>query len=134
LIGGGVGIGVVAGSLYRNQVSPTGASIDPNNPGSAIPCAAPGIPGTVAPSGIPYCDASNKHYPNGGQALYSEPSWAGGGSKPIVFPWLSLPQLSFRYKPIRQVQLRADFGFSMTGFFFGMSAAYGLPIGGNVKP
>ena len=56
---------------------------------------------------------------------YSEPYW-GSGSKPIVFPWLSIPQISIRYKPIRQLQTRFDTGFSTSGFFFGVSAGYGL--------
>ena len=55
-----------------------------------------------------------------------EPSWANGGAKPNVFPWLA-PQVSFRYKPIKQLQVRGDVGFALSsGFFFGLSAGYGL--------
>lgn len=130
LVGGGVGIGGVIGDLRRNQVFPK----DPNHPdpddeskwldcpdmrtadGTRIPTQ------PVVGENKFYCDTSNDHY-----GLYSEPSWANGGSKPFVFPYISIPQVSFRYKPIKQFQARADVGFSITGFFFGMSAGYGLP-------
>jgi hypothetical protein len=127
LIGGGVGIGGVSGSLYRNQVYPTnGTSINPSDPSSATKCAGPNDHANLrGSSGIPYCDSSNDHY-----GSYSEKSWANGGSLPLIFPWIALPQLSFRWKPIPQVQLRADVGFSTSGFYFGISGGYGLPIGG----
>ena len=133
LIGGGVGIGFVFGNLYRNQVFPkdystsAGSVPDPNNVAAWSDCpdanaiGAPqfGIPGTTPPKF--WCDRSNDHY-----GTYSEKSWANGGSKPIIFPWVSLPQLSFRYKPVKQVQLRFDTGWSLSGFFFGLSGGYGL--------
>ncbi|MBW2456174.1 MAG: hypothetical protein JRI68_16765 [Deltaproteobacteria bacterium] len=69
-----------------------------------------------------WCDNENDHFGN-----YDEPSWANGGSKPFIFPYISIPQLSFRYKPIKQFQARFDTGFAITtGFFLGLSAAYGL--------
>jgi hypothetical protein len=130
LIGGGVGIGAVFGNLYRAQTIYRGT--DPNNPDPDDitkwePCSGPGTPvGTDPTTGNSYCDSSNDHYKNGGEDGYDEPSWANGGSKPFIFPWISLPQVSFRYKPIKQVQSRLDLGFSLTGFFFGLSAGYGL--------
>ena len=121
LVGGGVGIGAVFGNLYRNQVYPIG---DPNNLDAKNwgYCTAPGKPRGD------YCDSGNNHYPGSGSSdpRHSENSWANGGSKPMVFPWLSLPQVSFRAKPIKELQLRADVGFSITGFFFGAVASYGL--------
>ncbi len=120
MIGGGVGIGGVFGNLYRNQVFPNSPGASSDDPSQWSNCVAPGQ-GPVAPNGASYCDAANDHYGN-----YSEPSWANGGSKPFIFPWISLPQLSFRYKPIKQLQTRLDTGFSITGFFFGLSASYGL--------
>ncbi len=134
LIGGGVGIGFVFGNLFRNQVVPSGyagnpgSTPDPNNVGAWSNCPdanalgapqAP-IPGSANPPKA-WCDRSNDHY-----GTYSEKSWANGGSKPIVFPWVSIPQLSFRYKPVKQVQIRLDTGWSLSGFFFGLSGGYGL--------
>ncbi|WP_438026805.1 hypothetical protein [Sorangium sp. So ce233] len=117
LVGGGVGLGVVFGNLYRAQAYPNGAASNPgpDDVSSWSRCAGPGGPGG------PYCDASNNHYGD-----YDEPSWVNGGAKPSVFPWVSFPQVSFRYKPIKQLQTRLDAGMSITGFFFGMSAGYGL--------
>ena len=123
LIGGGIGFGVVFGDLNRQQAAPADASTaaDPNDPSKWTGCSGFATPGTKTSSGALYCDNDNKRF-NG----YTEPSWANGGSKPNIFPWLSLPQLSFRYKPIKQLQTRFDTGFSTSGFFFGLSAGYGL--------
>ncbi|XXT20482.1 hypothetical protein WME94_02780 [Sorangium sp. So ce429] len=114
LIGGGVGIGVVFGNLYRAQAYPNtpGSVPSPDDVGSWSKCSG---------AGSAYCDASNDHYGN-----YDEPSWVNGGAKPSVFPWVSFPQVSFRYKPIKQLQTRLDAGLSITGIFFGLSAGYGL--------
>ncbi|MEO5725779.1 MAG: hypothetical protein ABI134_36215 [Byssovorax sp.] len=117
LIGGGIGFGVVFGDLNRAQAYPAGGrdSADPNDQSQWGTCLSPGAPGG-------YCDGNdNQRFGN-----YTEPSWANGGSKPNIFPWLSLPLLSFRYKPIKQLQTRFDTGFSTSGFFFGLSAGYGL--------
>lgn len=134
LIGGGVGFGFVFGNLYRNQVYPrdyltgAGTSANPSDPNAWSDCPdanALGAPQyAIAGTGSPpkfWCDRSNDHY-----GAYSEKSWAGGGSKPIIFPWVSIPQLSFRYKPVKQMQLRFDTGWSLSGFFFGLSGGYGL--------
>ncbi|KYF73981.1 hypothetical protein BE11_34255 [Sorangium cellulosum] len=117
LVGGGVGLGVVFGNLHRAQAYPNGGASNPgpDDVSSWSRCTGPGGPGGA------YCDASNNHYGD-----YDEPSWVNGGAKPSVFPWVSFPQVSFRYKPIKQLQTRLDAGMSITGFFFGMSAGYGL--------
>jgi hypothetical protein len=117
LVGAGIGFGVVFGDLKRAQAYPAdgSATADPNDPSKWGTCLAP------TPVATSYCDDSNDHFGD-----YTEASWANGGSKPNIFPWLSLPQLSFRYKPIKQLQTRFDTGFSTSGFFFGLSAGYGL--------
>jgi hypothetical protein len=124
LIGGGVGLGFVIGPLYRAQAYPKAGNNGSNLDASQwSPC-------VNAASNAVYCANPNDHYTNGGSAVngpnaYTEPGW-GHGYKPYLFPWLALPQVSFRYKPIKQLQLRADLGFSTAGFFFGFSAGYGL--------
>jgi hypothetical protein len=113
LIGGGVGIGGVVGDLYRAQAHPVTGS-DPSQPGQWGRCSASGVPD------IAYCSDNNDHFGN-----YSEPSWANGGSKPFVFPWIALPQVSFRYKPLKFLQARADVGLALSsGFYFGGSIDY----------
>ncbi|MCC6551477.1 MAG: hypothetical protein IT372_00460 [Polyangiaceae bacterium] len=119
LIGGGAGLGVTFGDLKRNQAKPKPTN-DPNNLDTEDvdkwePCA------TGDRGANPYCDTSNDHYGN-----YTESSWFNGGSKPSVFPYLAIPQISFRFKPMKHLQTRFDTGFSITGFFLGLSAGYGF--------
>ena len=112
LYGAGAGFGIVFGDLHRNQAYPlTGAPGDPN---SYKKCASLGFPNPA------YCDNENKHYGN-----YLEPSWANGGSKPLLFPWLAV-QTGIRYKVSRQFVGRFELGFGTSGFFFGLGADYGL--------
>ncbi len=57
---------------------------------------------------------------------YSEPNWFQGGALPVFFPHISFPQLGIRYKPIKKMEARLGVGFSLTGFWIGLSADYGL--------
>jgi hypothetical protein len=134
LVGGGFGIAGVFGQLYRSQAYP-------NTPQSAASgdisgwsaCTGPGTQNTAAlPKNLSgsYCDTRTNHYAGVGGVVtngFQEPNWAGGASKPLIFPWIALPQFAIRYKPIKQFQTKFDFGFSTTGFWFGISASYGIP-------
>jgi hypothetical protein len=126
LIGGGVGISGVSGSLYRNQAYPKDfGKPDPDHASSWTKCKMADDPAGVDPSAkVQYCDSSNNHY-----GKYSEPSWANGGSLPMVFPYLALPHLAFRVEPVKYFQMRADTGFAFSGgFYFGFAAGGRLPI------
>jgi hypothetical protein len=136
LIGGGVGIGGVFGQLYRSQAYPNSnaAATNSSDPSGWAACTGPGAQGRVAGNlSAGYCDTRTNHYAGGtngdGNVYtgYTEDNWANGHSKPLIFPWIALPQIGFRYKPIKQFQMKADFGFSTSGFFFGLSASYGIP-------
>jgi hypothetical protein len=107
------GFGIIFGDLYRTQAYP-GTSGNPNTGEGFVKCAGPGSPD------FNYCGTDNNHH-NG----YTEPSWSGGGSKPIIFPWLAL-QTGLRYKPHRNFAARFDAGFGTSGFFLGLGADYGL--------
>ena len=65
---------------------------------------------------------------------YVEKNWFGGGSVPVFFPHISLPELGLRYKPIKQLETRLSVGFSLTGFFFGLSGSYGLEKTASATP
>lgn len=104
----GAGIGVVFGSLKNNWV-------DANH----NECQAEGAKGT----GCNKADHQNADTAKVGG--YDEPSWFNGGSKPVIFPWIT-PQTGLRFKPIKQMEARLGIGFSLTGFWFGLSADYGL--------
>jgi hypothetical protein len=58
---------------------------------------------------------------------YEEASWFNGGSKPSFLPQLTLPNLGVRIKPMREFAGRVQVGFSITGFWFGISGSYGFP-------
>ncbi|HEY2404560.1 MAG TPA: hypothetical protein VGI10_01080 [Polyangiaceae bacterium] len=109
----GAGVGIVWGDLFRTQAyGPPGS--DPSTGAGFQKCTAPGIPDPN------YCGTDNAHYSG-----YTEPSWANGGSKPIIFPWFAL-QTGLRYKPHRNFVARLDAGFGTSGFFLGLGADYGL--------
>ena len=124
LLGGGVGLSGVLGDLRRNQAKPKNgnANADPNQPEQWEKCSGPGDEDGVV-DGVQYCGNDNDHY--GG---YVEPSWANGGSKPVVFPYLALPHIGLEVLPIEQFLIRVDTGFSITGFFVGLGAGGKLPI------
>jgi hypothetical protein len=111
--GMGAGFGFVFGDLYRTQAYPTNGSAN-QDPYDWQKCVAPNNP----PGG--FCGTDNDHYPG-----YKEPSWANGGSKPIIFPWLAM-QTGVRYKPTKKFVGRLDLGFGTSGFFIGLGADYGL--------
>jgi hypothetical protein len=68
-----------------------------------------------------FCGSDNDHY-----GAYTEPSWADGGSKPIIFPWLA-NQTGLRFKPAKQFMTRLDLGWNLlNGPFLGISGSYGL--------
>lgn len=118
--GVGAGLGIVFGDLHRNQTYP--ASGDPNqDPNTWTKCTDVGIPPNAISPGHPYCDNSNNHYGD-----YTEASWLGGGSKPVLFPWLTI-QTGLRFKPSHSFAGRLDLGFGTSGFFFGLGGDYGLP-------
>jgi hypothetical protein len=119
--GFGVGIGFVFGSLQNNWVYP-----DPNGPlhsasyGNYSEC-------TTADPMRPSCVKANH---NGATVNkvggYTEPNWLNGGAVPVVFPHIALPVLGLRYKPIKEFEMRLSTGFSLTGFWAGLSGDYGL--------
>jgi len=117
--GFGAGVGIVWGDLFRTQAYP-GPGANSNTGEGFLPCSGKLTPPVEYRPGVPYCGTDNDHY-NG----YTEPNWANGGSKPIIFPWLAV-QTGLRYKPHRNFIARLDLGFSTSGPFFGIGADYGL--------
>jgi hypothetical protein len=104
----GAGFAFVFGSLHRSQVRPGPQST--SDPATYVPCRVPD--GDYCAAEDPFLGAE-------------EPSWANGGSKPIIFPWL-VAQFGFRIKPHRNFVGRIDFGFGTSGFFWGLGLDYGL--------
>ena len=118
--GAGFGVGVVFGDLVTNWVfqSPNGTLSDEQ-----------GRKWALCQTEADGAGCNRREHQNSDVAKvgrYTEPSWFSGGSKPVFFPWIALPQLGLRYKPIKQFEGRFGLGFSLTGFWFGLSGAYGL--------
>lgn len=122
--GAGVGLGFVFGDLGRVQAYPADgqgnfAPGEAGNPDSYRECTAPNNPtGTAA-----FCQATGDgadHY-----GSYTEPTWADGGSSPLVFPWMAA-NIGLRYKAHKNFVGRVELGLMPTGAFVGLAADYGL--------
>ena len=125
--GFGTGIGFIFGDLQNNWVfaTPTGAKPDFTSSGGQGYTKCPGgIPDGFRPPGCNKANHQNSDQDKVG--TYVEKSWFSGGSVPNIFLHLAIPQLGFRFKPVKQFESRLGFGFSLTGFWFGLSADYGL--------
>ena len=121
--GAGFGFGVIFGDLSNNWVfeDPNGQFTSSTGKHLAK-CDTEGQGGKG--SGCNKADHQNADVAKVGG--YTEPSWANGGSKPNLFPWISLPQLGLRYKPVKNFVARLGVGFALTGFWFGLNGEYGL--------
>ena len=113
----GAGIGVVWGDLFRHQAYPRAGTAG-NSPDSYISCEQDPALGGDPHGG--YCGTDNHHYGN-----YSEKSWAGGGQKPMFFPWLALGP-GLRIKPHRNLMFRVDMGWALVGPYIGVAGNYGI--------
>ena len=118
-IGGAAGLGwMFLGDMSRVQVYP--ADGKPGDPASYLPCKGPNNPrGTFR-----YCNALDKdatHYPG-----YAEPDWFHHGIRPLVFPWLVLPQVGFSFKPSPGFAIDVDTGVSISGFLTSVGFRVGL--------
>lgn len=125
-LGFDLGFGFVYGGLTRTE-----AYESSDGAGDWRPCERPG----QDPNG--YCErdvAPDPCWANaGGHYRCTEPNWtsrdpASGdtGQVPVIVPWVSLPHIALRFKPIRQLQIRIDGGYGLYNFFVGGSVAYGF--------
>jgi hypothetical protein len=118
--GAGFGLGIVFGDLANNWVyeDPAGP-LSGSNGKHYSKCQTGGTQ--------PGCNAAeHKNTDTLKVGNYTEPSWFSGGSKPVLFPWISIPQVGLRYKPVKNFEARLGMGFGLTGFWFGLNGAYGL--------
>jgi hypothetical protein len=116
--GFGVGMGLVFGNLYNNWVYPGGGLVASNGE-HFQECQSQANYSSCAPG-------SHQNATVAKVGGYIEPNWFNGGSVPVVFPNIWFPTLGLRYKPIKMLETRLQIGFSLTGFWFGLSADYGL--------
>jgi hypothetical protein len=132
--GFGVGLGVVFGTLNNTWVHTLSGTQISN--GNYAPCTQADL--TAMLTGCTPADhqnaTTNKVGASTGQ-YYSEKAGLLG-PKPILFPYVSFPDIGIRWKPVKQFQARLGIGFSLTGFYFGISGDYGLeqPEGAGETP
>lgn len=119
--GAGFGLGAVFGDLQNNWVQQ-----DPNGPLVADTGARYRRCDVVGPPGTGCNAADHQNAEDNKVGSYTEKSWFNGGSKPAIFPWISVPQIGLRIKPIKQFVGRIGLGFALTGFWFGINGEYGL--------
>lgn len=127
-LGFGIGLGGLVGDLYRQAVVPDGA-------GGYVDCTGPrsGPPGSPAAA---YCDddewpvGTERPGPNGDAYQITQgrpnPHFFGERGIPPIFFNIDLPRIAFRFKPIRQIQIRVEGAYNLYGFSFGASAGYGF--------
>lgn len=116
-LGFDLGVGFIYGDLVRTEAveSSPGA-------GDWRACDGPGGSGYCEPPAPEPCYANN-----GGHYDCNEPNWlTEGGDTPVVMPWVTLPHLAVRFKPIHQLQIRIDGGYGLYNFFFGGGVSYGF--------
>lgn len=127
--GFGVGLGFVFGTLYNDWAYQTSdnSGLMGSNGKYYAKCTSTALPANAA--GVPNqsCDAGG--HSNSQQIKvnnYQEPNWFGGGSIPAIFPQIYFPSVGVRFKPVKEFEGRIGLGFSLTGFWFGISGNYGL--------
>jgi len=118
----GVGLGVVFGALHDDWVyggvGATGPYYDPTTNQHFQQC-----PNTTVDPNCTTAAHSNASVAKVGN--YSEQAGIVG-PKPILFPMINFPDIGLRYKPVKTFEARLGLGFSLTGFWFGISGDYGL--------
>lgn len=115
----------MVGDLYRTEAYNAGGGWEPctdvGNPDATF-CEGPReMPG---PSGR--LDDTRQRGGTYQRITGANPFYFGEGGVPPIFATIDLPRISFRFKPIRQIQLRIDTAYNLYGFSFGASAGYGF--------
>jgi hypothetical protein len=85
------------------------AKFQPADPYTYLKCKGPNNPrGSFA-----YCNTLDKdgtHYPG-----YVEPNWFEHGVRPLIFPWLVLPEVGISWKATKKVAFDLGVGASLSG-------------------
>jgi len=117
-IGGSVGVGwAFVGELYRWQSFPS--DLQEGDPYGYQKCNGPNDPA----GSFRYCNQLDKDAERYGQP---DASWSDGGARPIVYPWLALPQIGFAFRPVDRVAIDLELGLTLNGFLTGTAVRFGL--------
>lgn len=118
-LGFDIGFGFIYGDLIRTEATESSPGA-----GDWQACSGPGggTAGYCEPPAPEPCYANN-----GGHYDCNEPNWfTEGGDTPFIMPWVTLPHIALRFKPIHQLQIRIDGGYGLYNFFFGAGVSYGF--------
>lgn len=110
--GVGLGLGLVLGQMHRTEAYRDGDDW--------AACDQVGVPDGAYCDGPPARDGED-----GGHYNVEARKWSDGGDVPNVVPWLAIPQIALRIKPIKQLMIRIEGGFGL-GFFLGGAINYGF--------
>jgi hypothetical protein len=117
-LGGSVGLGwALAGDLYRTQAYPSDG--EPGDPYSYEKCAGPNDPA----GSFRYCNQLDKDADRYGQP---DDPWGDGGARPIIYPWLVLPQIGLSFYPDDQFAIDVSVGTSLMGLVTDVGFRIGL--------
>ncbi len=122
----GVGIGV---RIVINDLTRTEAYESSPGAGDWRPCDAahPGSPpNAYCAIETPTHNIGESCNGDGSHFGCTEYKWSDGGDVPNIVPWLALPHLALRIKPIHQLMMRVEGGFGGYNFYVGGSLAYGF--------
>ncbi|UQA57900.1 tetratricopeptide repeat protein [Polyangium aurulentum] len=118
-IGGGVGVGFTfLGGLYRTQAFP--ATLTPGDPYTYAKCRGPNDPA----GSYRYCNQLDKdadHYDG-----YADKSWFDRGARPLVYPWVALPEIGISFHPSPRVAIDLDVATSLSGLMTSLGVRFGL--------
>jgi len=136
--GFGLGLGAIFGNLYNDWVwggDPTSAkgipgAIQGDNGNYYAKCNSTTDGMLLMQNGVTqgYTSCNPQAHSNSTETKvgnYVEKNWFNGGGVPVVFPYVA-GNLGIRYKPIKQLETRLGLGIALTGFWFGLSADYGI--------
>ncbi|MCS6799739.1 MAG: hypothetical protein NZ898_14695 [Myxococcota bacterium] len=124
-----IGLGLVLGTLTRTEARPARPGNAQPDVNGYEPCPFDRTTGPTEPDA--YCAPNSDGRPTARDGEDGEHygiqarKWSDGGDVPNVIPWLAIPRVALRIKPIRQLQIRIEGGFGV-GMFAGVSAAYGF--------
>ncbi|MEO5727393.1 MAG: hypothetical protein ABI134_15915, partial [Byssovorax sp.] len=118
-VGGGIGAGwMFLGDMSRTQAYPADGKV--GDPYTYLPCKGPNNPrGTFR-----YCNTLDKdasRYPG-----YTEPSWFNHGVRPLIYPWLVLPEIGLTWKPTPRVAIDLETGISLSGLLTSLGIRFAL--------
>ncbi|MGD0526384.1 MAG: hypothetical protein ABSE49_14630 [Polyangiaceae bacterium] len=119
----GVGLGIVFGALHDNWVYGGAGGTGPYYYAGPPAQNFQQCPNTTVDPNCTTAAHSNATVAKVGN--YSEQAGIVG-PKPILFPMINFPDIGIRYKPVKTFEARLGLGFSLTGFWFGISGDYGL--------